>query len=107
MEWILLIIAILFEVSGTTLFKFADGFRNLFALLGGLVLFAVSLTIWSLSLSKIDVSVAYAIWSGVGTTLIVCIGYFWFGEVMTPPKLLFIVMTVVGAIGLNLTSRAP
>ncbi len=35
-------------------------------------------------LKKIDVSVAYAIWSGLGTALIACIGFFYFKEPPPP-----------------------
>jgi small multidrug resistance pump len=106
MEWILLLCAIVIEVTATTLFKFANGFQNLLAFGGGMLLFVLSLTIWSFSINKIDVGVAYSIWAGLGTALVVVIGYFWFGEPMNALKVMFIAFIVVGAIGLNLTSSA-
>jgi small multidrug resistance pump len=106
MEWILLVLAITTEVAGTSLLKLSEGMRHLFPTLGSLVLYLVSLALLGLSLNKIDVSVAYAIWSGLGTALIVIIGIVWLGEAMTWTKILFIALIVVGAIGLNLTSQA-
>lgn len=106
MEWILLIFAIVTEVAGTSLLKFSDGLRNVMPTLGSLLLYLVSLGLLALSLNKIDVSVAYAIWSGLGTALIVVIGIVWLGEGMSLPKLLFIGLIVIGAVGLNLTSKA-
>lgn len=106
MEWILLLAAIVTEVAGTTLLKLSGGMKNLAPTVGSMVLYLVSLGLLGLSLGKIDVSVAYAIWSGLGTALIVLLGISLFGEVMTLSKIIFIALIVVGAVGLNLTSRA-
>lgn len=106
MEWILLILAIVTEVGGTSLLKISDGLRNLAPTAGSLILYVVSLGLLALSLNKIDVSVAYAIWSGLGTALIVLISIFFLGETMSWMKLIFIGLIVVGAVGLNLTSSA-
>ncbi len=103
MEWILLLAAILTEVVGTTLLKFSDGMKNLAPTAGSLAMYLVSLILLGLSLNKLDVSVAYAIWSGLGTALIVLLGIFLFGENMTWAKTLFIALIVIGAVGLNLT----
>lgn len=105
MEWILLILAILTEVAGTTLLKLSDGMKNLAPTIGSLILYFISLGLLGLSLNKLDVSIAYAIWSGLGTALIVGIGIFFLGEALTWQKLLFIGLIVVGAVGLNLTSE--
>ena len=106
MEWILLLFAILTEVAGTSLLKFSEGMRNFLPTLGSMILYLVSIGLLGLSLNKIDVSVAYAIWSGLGTALIVMIGVVWLGEAMSWTKLLFIGLIVVGAVGLNLTSTS-
>lgn len=105
MEWIFLILAILTEVAGTTLLKLSDGMKNLVPTIASLILYLVSLGLLGLSLNKLDVSVAYAIWSGLGTALIVGIGIFFLGEAVTWQKLLFIGLIVVGAVGLNLTGE--
>lgn len=105
MEWIFLILAILTEVAGTTLLKLSDGMKNLVPTIASLILYLVSLGLLGLSLNKLDVSVAYAIWSGLGTALIVGIGIFFLGEAVTWQKLLFIGFIVVGAVGLNLTGE--
>jgi len=105
MEWILLLAAILTEVAGTSLLKLSDGMKNLAPTIGSMLLYLVSLGLLGLSINKLDVSIAYAIWSGLGTALIVGIGIFFLGEVVTWQKLLFIGFIVIGAIGLNLTGE--
>ncbi len=106
MEWILLVLAIITEVAGTSLLKLSEGLKNVMPAIGAFVLYMISLGLLALSLDKLDVSVAYAIWSGLGTALIVLIGIFWMGEAMTWSKIFFIALIVVGAMGLNLTGRA-
>jgi multidrug transporter EmrE-like cation transporter len=48
------------------------------------------------------VSTAYAIWSGLGTALIAVIGIAWFRESINLPKLMGLVLIVVGVVLLNL-----
>ena len=60
---------------------------------------------FNISLAKIDVSVAYAIWSALGTTLITAVGFFWFGESLDATKVLYLGMIVSGVVGLNLHSN--
>ncbi|MEJ2071080.1 MAG: SMR family transporter [Syntrophobacterales bacterium] len=53
-------------------------------------------------LKKIEVSTAYAIWSGVGTALIAAVGILYFKESLTLLKLVSLVLVILGVIGLNL-----
>jgi multidrug transporter EmrE-like cation transporter len=59
-----------------------------------------------ISLKAIPVGVAYAIWSVAGTVLIALMGILWFQEAATPLRLVFIAMILIGATGLNLTTRS-
>jgi small multidrug resistance pump len=103
--WILLAFAIVFEVVGTTSMKLSAGFTKLWPSIMLFVLYGISFTCLTFALKKLDMSIAYAIWAGVGTVLIVLIGICFFKEPMTALKLLFIVMILAGAIGLNMISR--
>jgi len=62
------------------------------------------LALLSHTLKSMPLGITYAIWSGVGTLLIVLIGIFWFGETFTPLRVLFMAMIIIGAIGLNLST---
>ena len=105
MQWIFLVLAILVEVVSTSLLKLSNGLTNLGPTLASFALYLVSLGLLALALNKIDVSVAYAIWSGLGTALIVLVSVFVLGESMTWAKGFFIALIVVGAVGLNLTGE--
>ncbi|MDM8567633.1 multidrug efflux SMR transporter [Candidatus Halobeggiatoa sp. HSG11] len=102
--WGLLIIAIMLEVSGTVAMKLSDGFTKVIPIIAMLILYAMGLGLLALTLKVIDVSVAYAVWSGLGTVLITFIGILWFKEPATTIKMISIALIVVGVVGLNLES---
>ena len=105
-EWFYLIIAILLEVAGTTSMKLSDGFSRLVPSVLIFVFYGLSFAGLTLALKRIDVSIAYAIWAGLGTALITVIGLAYFKEPATLIKLISIGLIIVGVIGLNLDGYA-
>lgn len=59
----------------------------------------------TLSLRRIDLSLAYAIWSGIGTAIVTVIGIYYFKEPATFIKVLCIALIVIGVVGLNLLRK--
>ena len=106
MIWLYLVLAILLEVSGTTCMKLSQGFTKLVPSILLFVFYTLSMGMLTLALKKIDVSVAYAVWSGVGTALIATIGVLWFKEPVTALKLISIGLIIIGVVGLNLSGGA-
>ncbi len=102
--WIYLISAIVFEVLGTTAMKLSEGFTKTMPSVAMGVFYLLSLTMLTLALKKFDVSVAYAIWSGLGTALITLIGIWYFKEPATMIKVGSIALIIIGVVGLNLSS---
>ncbi|MGB6441083.1 MAG: SMR family transporter [Methyloceanibacter sp.] len=58
-----------------------------------------------LALRRLELSVAYAIWSGAGTALTAMIGFAYFREPLTLIKLASLALVVLGVVGLSLASR--
>lgn len=100
MSWVYLLFAIGFEVVGTSLLKISHDLLSL-KTLAMLVSYGLSLLLLSLALKKIDIGVAYAIWSGLGITAIEVMGVLFFKEHMNLSKIIFITLIMVGTIGLN------
>jgi small multidrug resistance pump len=100
--WIYLVIAILTEVVGTTMMKVSQGLTRLIPAVLMFVLYGVSFVFMALALKKIEVSTAYAIWSGLGTALIAAIGIMWFQESFSIPKLVGTVLIIGGVVLLNI-----
>ena len=101
-HWLILAAAIVLEVAGTTSMKLSEGFTKLLPSVLLFVCYAASFAALTFALKKIEVSIAYAIWSGVGTALIATIGILWFRETLTAVKLISILLIIAGVAGLNL-----
>ena len=101
-HWLFLILAIILEVAGTTSMKLSNGFARLLPSILIFLFYGLSFAGLTLALKKIDVSVAYAIWSGLGTALITVIGLVYFKEPATLLKIASIGLIVIGVLGLNL-----
>ena len=100
---LLLAFAILFEVIGTTCMKLSEGFTRLWPSLGIVLFYAASFICLTLALRHLQVSVAYAIWAGLGTVLITLIGVALFHEPMSAWRAGCIALVLVGVVGLNLS----
>ena len=105
MSWIYLIIAIITEVIGTTNMKLSQGFTKVMPSILMVVFYIICFAFMNLALKKLDVSITYAIWSGVGTALIAAIGIFYFKEPATAIKIGSIALIVIGVVGLALVER--
>ena len=102
MHWIYLAGAIVLEVMGTTAMKVSFGFSRLIPSVLVVVCYVGAFFLLALSLKRLDVSVAYAIWAGLGTAAIAVIGFFFFHESVTLLKVVSLGLIVVGVVGLNL-----
>lgn len=107
MCWIFLVMAILFEVAGTTCMKLSQGFTRIVPSILMFVLYALSLSSVALSLKRIEVSVAYAVWSAVGTALIAAIGIVWFKESLSALKVVSLLLIIAGVVGLHISNEPP
>lgn len=105
MAWIYLLIAILFEVSGTTCMKLSDGFRNPIPSVAIFVFYGLSIVFLTIAVRTLDISIAYSIWAALGTVLIATIGFLYFAETMNTARVLFIFCILFGVVGLRLTSH--
>lgn len=103
MGWILLFVAITFEILGTTSLKLSDGFTRIVPSIAMFIFYGVSFSVFSFALKYLNIGVAYAVWSGVGTSAIAIIGYLAFKEQLDSTKIIFIGLILVGVIGLNLS----
>lgn len=104
MAWFLLVITILLEVAGTISMKLSEGLTRLVPSLGIFVFYGSCFAIFALVVKKIELSVAYAIWSGVGTMLVFVVGVLIFKESFSWIKLMSVVFIIIGVIGLKWAS---
>src|SRR4030042_1158236 len=103
MGWLYLTLAIALEICGTTSMKLSEGFSKLTPSIMVFVFYGLSFALFTLVLKTIDISVAYAIWAGLGVLLITLIGIFWFEESVSVLKIISISLIIIGVVGLRLS----
>lgn len=103
MSWVYLGAAIVLEVIGTTSLKLSHGLTRLWpsVLMG--ICYASCFACLAQALKRLEVGVAYAIWSGVGIALLTGIGVLFFRESVSPLKLISIGLIIAGIIGVHLS----
>lgn len=106
MRWMLLAIAILSELGGSTCMKLSNGFTNLYASILTFILWGISFSIFIFALKHFDLSFIYAIWAGLGILLVSIIGMTYFKEPVNIMKIASILIIVIGVVLLNLSEFA-
>jgi len=99
---LLLAVAIAAEVTSTALLPRTQAFSNLGWTAVVMGLYATSIWLLAIIVKHIPVSVAYAIWAGVGTAAVAVIGWAFLDEGLNTVKIVSLAMIVIGVVGLNL-----
>ena len=108
MNWILLIIAGLFEVAFASCLgkaKEATGNAVTFWYVGFLICLAISMYLLVKVTQEIPIGTAYAVWTGIGAVGTVLIGIFLFKEPATFWRLFFITTLIISIVGLKVVSN--
>ncbi len=106
LHWFLLTLAIVLEVAGTTAMKLSEGFTNLIPSVLLFVFYAASFVALTFAIRRIDISVAYAVWSGLGMAIVAVIGFAFFKETVTITKIACICLIMAGVVGLNMSASS-
>ena len=101
MSWLFLTAAIVMEVAGTSCMKLSYGLTRLWPTLLMFLFYGLAFTSLSLALKTIDVSIAYAIWAGIGILLITLIDVFIFKAQLSGLKIFAIALILIGAVMLK------
>lgn len=104
MNWLLLIVAGLFEVVWATALKYTEGFTKPVPSLITVAAMVVSFYLLSLALRSIPLGSGYAVWVGIGAVGTAVLGVIAFHEPITPLKILSLLLVVAGIIGLKISS---
>jgi small multidrug resistance pump len=99
--------AIVLEVAGTTSLKLSQGFTLIYPSIFAVLLYGGAISLIPRVLKRMEMSVAYGIWAGLGAVFVASIGFFWLHETVTLLKLIGIGLVIIGAVGLNLANTDP
>lgn len=101
MNWIILIIAGLFEVGFTTSLKLSNNFSNL----KWSIIFVFCITLSFFFLNKatqtLPMGTAYAVWTGIGAVGTVIVGILYFNEPANFWRIFFIATLIGSILGLK------
>ena len=108
MNWILLIIAGLFEVGFATCLgkaKESSGNATFYWYTGFLCCLTISMLLLVKATKELPIGTAYAIWTGIGAIGSVLIGIFVFKEPATFWRVFFLTTLILSLIGLKFVSN--
>ncbi|MFV3330367.1 DMT family transporter [Pseudomonas sp. NY15437] len=101
MAWAMLMVAAVFEVMFAVSMKYAEGFTRplptvvtVLAVIGGIFFL-------TLAMRQLPVSIAYPIWTAIGTLGTVFFGFLLLGEALTLTKLASVALIIAGVAGLR------
>lgn len=104
LSWFLLFFGGLFEVCFVTMMKLSRGFTVLRYTVLSAVSVAISLYSLALALKDLPVGVGYAVWAGFGAVGTIIVGVIFFNESRAWLKLFFILLVIIGIVGLRLAT---
>lgn len=96
LSWTFLVLAIVAEVIGTSFMTSAARNGGYLGYMIMALALAISYYFLALSIRKIGVGVAYAIWEGVGLVLLSIIGVYIFKDNLTTREFMGIVIAIIG-----------
>jgi len=108
MNWIIIVIAGLFEVAFASCLgkaKDATGSEAYLWYFGFIVSLAISMTLLIKATQELPIGTAYAVWTGIGAVGTVLVGIFIFKEPATFWRMFFIVTLIGSIIGLKAVSH--
>lgn len=104
MGWLFVFLAAASEVTGAAglkLYSQRKTIRNGILYVGG---FGLSFAFLYTSFHYLQVSIAYAVWVGIGTAGAVLINMFLFGESKSLGRVISVILIIIGVIGLKALS---
>jgi quaternary ammonium compound-resistance protein SugE len=104
MNWLVLVVAGLFEIGWAVGLKYTDGFTRPWPTLGTVAAMAISLVLLGIAMKSLPLGTAYAVWVGVGAIGTAILGIVLLGEPANAGRIISLALIVAGIIGLKLAT---
>lgn len=105
MNWLILFIAGIFEISWAIGLKLSHGFTQIIPSIFTIVTMILSFYFLAAALKSIPLGTAYAVWTGIGTLGTVVLGIILFKEPISVMRIFCILMILSGITGLKILSN--
>ena len=99
--YLILTIAIFFEVGGTMLLPVSQNFTKIVPTFTLAILYLSSFYLITFVVDKIPIAIVYATWSGLGVFTVAILGYIFFKQSLSWQALLGLFLIVIGVILVN------
>lgn len=106
MNWLILVLAGLFEIAWAIGLKYTEGFTRLWPTLGTVGAMVISVGLLGLAMKSLPVGTAYAVWVGVGAVGTAILGIVLFDESANLGRIISLLFIIAGIIGLKLATPA-
>lgn len=103
--WLLLGVAIVAGASGTSMLPATKGFTEESAMAAMVACYAVSFFALTRAVREIPVSLAYALWSGLGIVLVSTVGWVVYDQPLSPGQMAGIALILAGVAMTHLGTR--
>ena len=100
--WTLLMLAITAEVIGTSCLRLSEGMSRPVPTILVFTAYAIAMVLLSKVVLSIPLGITYALWSGIGTVVVVLVGRFAYGQMLQPSQLIGIGLITAGVALVNL-----
>ena len=100
--YLILIGAILCEVSGTMLLPVTQNFTKITPTIILAVLYMLSFYLVTFVIDKLPIAIVYATWSGLGVFTIALLGYFFLKQSLAWQAILGLFLIVIGVVLVNI-----
>ena len=105
-NYLFLGIAIVLEIIATTTLKKSESFTHLWPSVITILGYAGAFYFLSLTLNNIPLASAYALWSGIGITLVTIAAYFLYQQKLDFAAILGIILIIAGVVIIQLFSKS-
>ncbi len=100
MSWFYLFLGICLDVSGITSMKLSRDFTKIVPSIMIFIFYLGCFYCMTKAVKKLDIGIVYAVWSGTGVALVTTVGIIYFQEPLTILKSFFLLLIIIGVIGL-------
>lgn len=104
MNWMFLVIAGLFEMTGVVMINQVHKNRNWKSITGLFASFGASFLFLAFAMETLPMGTAYAVWTGIGASGGAILGMIYYGEPKTWWRIFFITIVLGAAVGLKFIS---
>lgn len=103
MNWLILVVAGLFEIGWAVGLKYTEGFTRLWPTVGTTLSMIISVGLLGIAMKSLPAGTAYAVWVGVGAVGTAIFGIVLFNEPVNLTRLISLAFILAGIIGLKLS----